>query len=194
MIRSGLYISISILLVLLTPGKLFAQSPDWEIEGYVVNKNTGDPVSYANIFNLNTKSGTISNSDGFFSIRVSSYTDSIRISFIGFRSTILQLSPGQERYIVRLEEASLEIEEIVVTYKEDPFLYELLNDCRKEVRSRKSKSVSRGYFEQKSRKDEEQIELVEGFYNVYLDGGHDISAMKLKTGQSQRFFGQILGR
>lgn len=25
--------------------------------------------------------------------------------------------------------------------------------------------------------------MVEGFYNVYLDGGHDVSDMKLKTGR-----------
>lgn len=80
------------------------------IEGYVIDDRTSDPVVYANIYNFNTQSGTITISDGFFSINLNSFQDSIRISFIGYRSILLRLDPGKNRYIIRMRESSLEIQ------------------------------------------------------------------------------------
>ena len=84
--RSIFYRLTSLGIFIFVSSLLLAQQPDNTIEGYVVSKSSGDPIAYANVFNFNSKSGTITNSEGFFSVGITSFKDSIRISFIGFRN------------------------------------------------------------------------------------------------------------
>ena len=55
------------------------------IEGRVLNKATGEPVAYANIYNKSLQKGTISNNEGYFRIPAGSRDDSVFVSFVGFR-------------------------------------------------------------------------------------------------------------
>lgn len=174
---------LAILLLIIPSSPLAAHTNDLHIEGYITSRKDDSPIAFVNIYDHTTRSGTITNQDGYFSMPVASFKDSISISFIGYTSIQLVLHSGQYSYRIRLEENSQLLDEIVFTYREDPYLYELLNACRRKARSFKRNVQSRAYFEQKSWKDDQQVELVEGFYNATLENGYDLQGLELKAGR-----------
>ena len=60
------------------------------LEGKVLNIKTNEPVQYANIFNLQNKSGTYSMLDGSFKLNYNN-ADKIRISCVGYKSVSLSI-------------------------------------------------------------------------------------------------------
>ena len=135
-----------------------------EIEGVLLSKETNEPVQFANIYNLSLQKGTLSNTDGYFRIIVDDVLDTILITCIGFKEKQLKLIQYESRYEVILEENSYLLNEVTIIPKDNSYLFDLIHKCRKTASSRDSKS--KAYYELKSYKDEEQIELVEGYYNI----------------------------
>ena len=74
---------------------LLAQNQDLLINGTIVESNHQEPVEFATVMVLDTKSqeavgGTTSSADGTFSIRVATQQVYVQISFIGFETQIIQ--------------------------------------------------------------------------------------------------------
>jgi hypothetical protein len=150
------------------------------IEGKIVNKATHEPILYANIYNQTTGKGTVSNVEGYFRIAVSGLSDTISVSFIGFRQQIIELTGGQDFYVISLEESPQLLAEATVTPEDDAYLYDLVAMCKRQSPGRRVEA--KAYYELKSFKDEDQIELVEGYYNIELDG-YELADLQLKAGR-----------
>lgn len=150
------------------------------IEGRVLNKATKEPVAYANIYNKSLQKGTISSSDGYFKISVGSRNDSVFVSFVGFRKQQLLLTVGAHFCTVLLETSTQLLEEVVITAPDDAWLRDLLVECRKQAPL--VTTGGRAYYELKSFIQDQQVELVESFYNVKMTG-YDLSALDLKAGR-----------
>ncbi|MCC6726821.1 MAG: carboxypeptidase-like regulatory domain-containing protein, partial [Saprospiraceae bacterium] len=161
------------------------------IEGKVTNKLTGETIPYANIYNKTLQKGTISNDDGYFRLEISGPKDSVLVSFLGYKSQYIPLSTSRRVYEVLLEESGLLLNEIVVTPKLSHYLYDRLSECRKQPS--RVKKTAKAYYGLKTYRDDQQIELVESFYNLDLQG-YDVAEMKLKLGRfalqpyADRFF------
>lgn len=153
----------------------------YEIEGKIINLETNEPISYANIYNKSIKKGTISNVDGYFRISVGSISDSIRITTIGFKEQYIRLDANEKFYLVKLEENVLLLKEVTVKPKDYSYLVELISESKKNHSTipQKSKAV----YELKSFVDKKQIELVEAYYNVDLTG-YELNKLELKVGRS----------
>jgi hypothetical protein len=160
---------------------VFCQNNPANIEGRVLDKNS-QPIPYANIFNLSLKKGTISNHDGYFRMEASGKTtgDTLVISFVGFETKQLVVRAGTGFKTVILEESAQLLTEVVVTPKLNAYLYNLLAECKK--RPSKAKVSGKAYHELKTFHDSTQVELVENFHNVQVNG-YDLYDLDVKVGR-----------
>jgi len=83
------------------------------IEGIIVNKSTGKPIPYVNIFLKKSPVGTISNAEGKFRLRVSD-RDSIVFSHLSFKRKIISSQQLATNNRVQLEEAEKMLSEVVI--------------------------------------------------------------------------------
>jgi hypothetical protein len=93
-----------------------------EISGRIVDSSNGETLPSAAVILDGSYKGTISNSDGFFTISVDSLPAALTIRFLGFHQKKLTVSDEAELpLLVELSPSVTEMEEIVVT-DQDPGL------------------------------------------------------------------------
>ena len=172
-------INLLAILLFLSTLALGQQDIRFKIEGKLLNKKTKEPVAYANIYNKILKKGTFSNIDGYFKLEIKDPADSIFINIIGYKPYVFTPSGNTGFYTVLLEESSLLLNEVIIT-GDDPYLYNLLWECKKAAPG--TKKEGKAYFELKSYRNNEQAELMECFYNAALSG-YDIKDLSLKAGR-----------
>lgn len=90
--------------------------------GKVIDKKTGEPVVFASVFISETRTGTVTNSDGDFIIKVpvQSVAKQIGITHIGYMTLFIDLSSLKSLgNVIELTSAPYEIEEVTIR-KLDP--------------------------------------------------------------------------
>ena len=122
MLKNILYIALLLISI-----KAFSQEPKVNdtiknidlaifLRGQVVSNADNTPLKGANLFNLNSVVGTISNDEGKFEL-ATRVNDTIYISYVGFQSIKLKITndllKGNE-LVIELNERVEELEEIVV--------------------------------------------------------------------------------
>ena len=85
------------------------------VVGQVLDKLSGEPVAYANVYFKNTKIGTASNDEGWFLLRTSEqHPKQLLVSAIGYKTMRFKVEPGQ--YVglqVELSEDNAILQEVV---------------------------------------------------------------------------------
>lgn len=108
------------LLLFLVSNPVISQQPEYII-GKLKDSKTNEPIAFASIRIKNRALGIISNTDGSFKIplKYKAYGDIIEISSMGYRTKeiLIEDFSVHELNNVRLEPATLELEEAVVTAK-----------------------------------------------------------------------------
>ncbi len=93
--------------------QLFSQS----IQGVILNKENNNPIQNANISIVNSTQGTVSNTDGIFSINYSEKEIfTLLVSYIGFESSLLKLSSenAQKELIIKLQPTTIQLNKSIV--------------------------------------------------------------------------------
>lgn len=96
-----------------------------KINGFVVDKKTGEHIAFANILVIKKNIGCTANSDGYFEIKVPSDRLIVRASSIGYKPQEKEIMINEDEeisLIFRLEQNLIQTDEIVATadrYKED---------------------------------------------------------------------------
>lgn len=85
------------------------------VKGQVVDAN-GEPVIGATVKEKGTKNGVVTDLDGFYSLKVSSPTSIVSISFIGYKTMELKASSQELRKVVLKEENTSLDGVVVVAY------------------------------------------------------------------------------
>lgn len=151
------------------------------IKGWVRDSRTNDPLPYCSISIKGTKKGTITNSEGSFSISAALTTDTLMFSYLGYMP---QTIPA--KFLIRNNTVSLVYQEIflqeVTVHSTNDFLYEILEKCRHRLLEDRSSHVSKVYYGIETQTKEQPIELVECYYNGYLKGTA-IGKLLLKNGR-----------
>lgn len=84
------------------------------ISGRVSDEN-GAPVANASVLIRNTRTGTVTKTDGTFSLRVPVATRQIEITSVGFDSLIVDLTEAISEYLVTLRTQAATLEGVVLT-------------------------------------------------------------------------------
>ena len=112
MIKHFIYSSIVILSILSAQDKS-------SISGFVREVETGEPISYANVFIPGTSMGTATNSDGYFVfINLSQGEYEVNVSMIGFglyKETVNVGADESIRLNIRMKEEVIQASEIIVS-------------------------------------------------------------------------------
>jgi len=149
------------------------------VTGRILDKQSREPVAYATIYNYTAHVGTISNISGYFSIRITSLSDSVAVSFIGYKSQ--RLVAGQTQPVnIYLEKNIVTLSEVVIRPVDNSRLYNLIVECRK-ARSA-IPYEARAYLFLKNFSNDHQIELVEAFFNADFIGS-ELEDLHIKTGR-----------
>jgi hypothetical protein len=151
-----------------------------DVQGRILNQETNEPIPYVNISIYQSQYGTISDIKGNFKISVPIVNDTLYVSHIGFKKQLIPLTEKDTFYNIYLEQNIQLLNEVTIKAPDYSYLCDLLIDCKKNlsIESRTAKA----YYELKSYAGDNQIELLEAFYNSDLKG-YDLLALELKTGR-----------
>lgn len=86
----------------------------FEVTGQVVDGETDEPIPGANILEVGTQTGTVTNIDGEFNFTVSGPNVQLRLSFVGFEPQIIDLN-GRSNVTIEMQDMVGQLEDVVVT-------------------------------------------------------------------------------
>lgn len=166
------FFSFAIAALLFTP-VLPAQQT---INGIVVDAQTGDPLPSANILIKDTFRGTITNSEGEFTLTIEGKSATLIFRYIGYKSAEIKISGNSESFLeVALEPSILEMDEIVVTDK-DPGLtiMERVIERKKIWKGELKTFQADAYTRQKLENDTSIVSITESVSELFWDSekGH----------------------
>ncbi len=93
----------------------FAQAQTFTISGYIEDAQSAEKLIGANIIDLNSGDGTITNTYGYFTITLPPNDVKLAISYIGFQSGLIDFKLTKDTVLNIAISQSLELEEIVIT-------------------------------------------------------------------------------
>ncbi len=105
-------LSLMFCLAISLPNSALAQG--FDISGQVVDSETNEPIPGANIVEVGTQTGTVTNPDGEFSLTVSAADVQIRVSFIGYQAQTINVD-GRSTITVRMQQEVGQLDDLVVT-------------------------------------------------------------------------------
>jgi len=91
------------------------------LNGYLKSQTSGEPAMFANCYETATKTFTVSNETGFFSLKLNAGKNTVIIAHSGYLSDTLHLFLRKDTTIVHLMH-ELSLDEIVVRPKESSFV------------------------------------------------------------------------
>ena len=96
----------------------FAQetNPTLKVSGTIVNDSNDQPLSYANIINVNKVKGTTTDTKGNFEIEVSQ-SDTLHVSLLGFQSIKVRVTNDwlkNKTTVIKLTEKAIALEEVII--------------------------------------------------------------------------------
>jgi hypothetical protein len=90
------------------------------IKGIILDKSDNSPIPFSNIMLFNSRTGTISQNDGMFSLQIPRIPDTLIVSAIGYTSEHIPIiNDHQVIYEIKLTPADIELGEVVILPKEN---------------------------------------------------------------------------
>jgi hypothetical protein len=112
---------------------LSAYAQETVISGKVTDANSGDPIPFVNVILVGTTWGATTDFDGNYKIKTTSPSDTIAVSYIGYKTRKKPITKGITQVInFQIEEVSTALQEVVINAGENP-AYAIL---RKVVRNK----------------------------------------------------------
>jgi CarboxypepD_reg-like domain len=94
----------------------FGQDKVFYIHGKVMDEKTGSALANASVFCQNTTTGTISNNEGLFAMRLANGGYDLVISYTGYETQVLRVSNStKDSLIIQMREESKNLGEVAVT-------------------------------------------------------------------------------
>lgn len=95
------------------------------LSGRITDANTGEPLPYASIYVEQTKSGTASNADGYFQVKLAAGTNQVVFSYLGYVSEQKSVR-GNTTLDVELSSEALELQEVEVLSNGEDLSYSVI--------------------------------------------------------------------
>ena len=145
-------------------------------KGKIKNKETGEPLIFANISVNGSNVATVSNSDGEFLLKVakSSAAKSLTVTHIGFKNKDFAISDLKPRKnLFELESAIIPLDQINI-YPHDPLFLvrSILNRVAKNYTL--EPNVMKGFYRETIKKNRTYVALSEAVVNINKSGYRQI--------------------
>jgi hypothetical protein len=167
--------SITIVIVIWSIGA-WAQ---WPLTLRVVDGQNGHPLGYATVVFHGTVRGTITNADGYFSIPDPPGVDSLRISFVGYRTRLVAVADLPSNGRIPMPRTAQELAEFTVM-PGDP-QYERVAALARRLRTVPAID-SRLFFGMETYSDSVPVEMIHAFYNARYSAAR-LEKLVLKQGR-----------
>ncbi len=151
----------------------------------VIDSQSRKPLIYATVYNINSGRGTVTNQAGEFILPENHAGDKLKISFIGYNDTVVEVN--KKLSVIKLKQHAFILAEIPVLADND-YLYELLNKIRKKyLRQNAVQLQNRGkkaktYFQLESFINNKRTELIEAYFNGFFND-YDVNEFHIKKGR-----------
>jgi hypothetical protein len=165
------------ILLLLIQQHLAAQTL---VKGIVKDKSTGEPLAFCSIGVLGQNKGCISNEEGGFELNLNLQKDTLRFHYLGYQPLTIPASALIQSKIVKLQEATNQLEEVEI-FADNDYLYDLLGKCRNQLKEAPL-SVAKVYFSLDTEIAGRPVEMLESYYNGVIEGSQ-IRDIRLKSGR-----------
>jgi hypothetical protein len=150
-----------------------------EVKGYVYDAKTRQALPFVKVYNLTRQYGTITDYTGYYKLASIAATDSIQFSFIGYKK-VRMLASEIGTVPLLLEEKTTQLGTVNIL-ADDAYLYELLTVCAKNKPTETKQAKT--YFGLETFVNDEQVELLECYYNGTYSG-YNVDQLELKKGRS----------
>jgi len=101
-------------------------SPDyWYVSGYIIDINTGEPVSYATVFEQRQLVGTMTDEHGFFKLQLKEKRNQslLSISKLSYKDTSILMPLGRQDAVkIAIEQKAYQLDSIVISGVEQNWL------------------------------------------------------------------------
>lgn len=105
------------------------------VSGRVMEKGKDVSIPFADVIFKGTTIGTITDENGYFTLTTTKKVNSIRVSFLGYKSKEVPIQYGKkEEIIIELEEEGIELQTIEIRYTGNPA--EMLLDSARKYRKK----------------------------------------------------------
>jgi CarboxypepD_reg-like domain len=109
------FFNLSLILILISSAAN-SQDKSFYIHGKVLDEKTGSVLINASVFCQNTTTGTISNSEGLFALRLANGGYDLVISYTGYETQVLRVSNStKDTLLVQMKEEAKNLGEVAVT-------------------------------------------------------------------------------
>lgn len=149
------------------------------IEARIFDGTTMKPIPYCKIYSSHGEFGTLSTTNGYFKLENIKSTDTLVLSFIGYYKKYISGHELSLKDTLFLYPSAIDLNEVVV-FSDNAFLYDLIINSKK--KEAKESLSAKTYFSLNSTINDQQVELVEAYYNgTFL--GYNIQNLELKVGR-----------
>ena len=115
------YLTISNLLAVLALLTSVCFGQKTIVKGTIIDKVTKDSLPFVSIFFKNTTIGTVSNEFGRYTIEISKKTDSIIVSYLGYKKQTIAISSNKTQQLdIALEPDHFNLNEVTIKPKRNP--------------------------------------------------------------------------
>jgi CubicO group peptidase (beta-lactamase class C family) len=142
--------------------------PDLSVFGYVFDETTRKPLPYANLLVKGTNLGTVTNIKGEFELNLSAkfINDSITISYIGFKTSMVAIADISKDNRVFLKESVQTLDEVHVTGQS---AHSIMKEAIKRMPDNYyvQPYKSKGFYRVTSTKDAKYMHLSEAIFELH---------------------------
>ncbi len=143
-----------------------------EVHGKIIDKETQEPIPFANIALKEIYKGTASNELGEFSFKIDSLPVLLTISHLSYESLEIELLENKP-LIIEMIPGKLLLDELVIKGKgNDEYAYGLIERAYYKIMGKSTDNYGKAFYRQISKNGDEYSELYEIFYDTrYSNNG-----------------------
>ena len=158
----------------------FAQETTKFISGQLKTSDSLHGIPYISIKNTSLKQGTVSNDEGYFQLPIFNENDSIVIASFEYETVRFKVENPTTFFLIYLEPKTKKLDAVTVRPQNQDPLIKLLLSLKNTPQT--ITQTAKSYFYLRTYQDTNQIELIEGYYNLTYKG-YDITDINLKAGR-----------
>ena len=139
------------------------------VEGQVIDKDTKKPLVFVSISAVGTNIGTVTNTEGKFTLNIENDLNVSQISFkyLGYKNKVVSLSSLKDKDVtIRMEAFAVPIEEVVVR-PSNP--YELIEEILRKIPENYSNEANKhmAFYRETIKKRKKYVSISEAVVEVY---------------------------